>query len=185
MPISATGNSLRHKRLCVQSGSTPLRRSAEHGFTPLKRSAEHGFTLIELMIVITIIALASAAVALAIPDPRGRLIDDADRFAARVRTAHDSAIIEGRSVSVWISEDGYGFDRRSRGAWEAISERPLRVTRWARDVHPVIAAENGRDRIIFDSTGLANAPIDVQLRRGGDLGTTVRIAADGSVRVDG
>jgi len=151
----------------------------------LRRSAEHGFTLIELMIVVTIIALASAAVVLEIPDPRGRLIDDAERFAARARVAHDSAIVEGRSVSIWISREGYGFDRRSRGVWQPISEKPLRVSRWATDVRPVIASTEGRDRIIFDSTGLANAPFDVQLRRGGDASATVRIGADGSVKIDG
>ena len=160
MPISAAGNS----------------RS---------RPSERGFTLVELMIVVTIIALASAAVVLALPDPRGRLIDDAEKFAARARAAHDSAIIEGRSVSIWVSSEGYGFDRRSAGAWQPISEKPLRVARWAVDVRPVIASAQGRDRVIFDSTGLANAPMDVQLRRGGDVAATVRIGADGSVKIDG
>ena len=76
-----------------------------------------GFTLVELMIVIALVALASAAVVLALPDPRGRLRDDAERFAARVRAAHDLAVVEGRSVSVWVSDGGYGFDRREAGAW--------------------------------------------------------------------
>jgi general secretion pathway protein H len=149
------------------------------------RSAERGFTLIELMIVVTIIGLASAVVVLALPDPRGRLIDEAERFAARARAAHDSAIVEGRSVSVWISREGYGFDRRSAGAWQPISEKPLRVSRWAADIHPVIQSTEGRDRVIFDSTGLANAPFDVQLRRGGEASATVRIGADGAVTIDG
>lgn len=160
MPISATGNS----------------RS---------RSGERGFTLVELMIVITIIALASATVVLALPDPRGRLVEDAERFAARVRAAHDSAIIEGRSVSVWISREGYGFDRRAAGAWQPISEKPLRVARWATDVHPVIAGSDGRNRVIFDSTGLVDAPMAVELRRGGDVAETVLIGTDGSVKIDG
>ncbi|OQW79085.1 MAG: type II secretion system protein GspH [Proteobacteria bacterium ST_bin14] len=149
------------------------------------RSAERGFTLIELMIVVTIIGLASAAVVLAIPDPRGRLIDDAERFAARARAAHDSAIVEGRSVSIWVSREGYGFDRRSAGAWQPISEKPLRVSRWGDDIRPVILSAEGRDRVIFDSTGLANAPFDVQLRRGGDASATVHIGADGEVKIDG
>lgn len=152
---------------------------------PRSHRCERGFTLIELMIVVTIVGLASAAVVLALPDPRGRLIDDAERFAARARVAHDSAIIEGRSVSIWVSREGYGFDRRSAGAWQPISEKPLRVSRWADDIRPVILSTEGRDRVIFDSTGLANAPFDVQLRRGGEASATVRIGADGAVTIDG
>lgn len=160
MPISATGN------------NRARRRNA-------------GFTLIELMIVVTIVALASAAVVLALPDPRGRLIDEAERFAARTRAAHDSAIVEGRSVSVWISAEGYGFDKRFAGTWQPISDKPLRVARWGRDIRPAIAGSEGRDRVIFDSTGLANAPLDVRFQRGGDVAVTVHVGTDGSVRIDG
>ncbi|OYY91403.1 MAG: type II secretion system protein GspH [Sphingomonas sp. 28-66-16] len=145
----------------------------------------NGFTLIELMIVVTIIALALAAVALAIPDPRGRLIDDAERFAARVRAAHDLAIVEGRSVSIWVTAAGYGFDKRAGGAWQPISEKPLRVARWATDIRPTIADPSGRARVIFDSTGLANAPLDVRLRRGADAAATVSIGADGAITING
>lgn len=147
-----------------------------------RRAAERGFTLIELMIVITIIGLASAVAVLAMPDPRGRLVDDAERFAARARAAHDSAIVEARPVSVWIASAGYGFDTRSHGAWLPISEKPLRVSRWADGVTPTLSAD--RDRVVFDSTGLADRPLDVRLNRDGES-ATVRIGADGSVKVDG
>lgn len=157
---------------------------SEAGSKPVP-PAQRGFTLIELMIVVTIIALASAAVVLVLPDPRGRLTDEAETFAARVRAAHDMAIIEGRSVSIWVSDAGYGFDRRADGIWQPISEKPLRVTRWGSDIRPAIAGGAGRDRVIFDSTGLANAPMDVALSRGGDSAAHVLIGADGSVRING
>lgn len=38
-------------------------------------SAERGFTLVELLVTLVILGLASAAVVLAMPDPRGELRD--------------------------------------------------------------------------------------------------------------
>lgn len=143
-----------------------------------------GFTLVELMIVVTLIALASAAVAFALPDPRGRLDDDATRFAARARAAHDLAIIEGRSVSIWVAGGGYGFDRHAAGGWQAIADTPLRAATWQRGVRANVTSADGRDRVIFDSTGFANTPLDLELKRGDDR-AHVRIGSDGSVRVGG
>lgn len=145
---------------------------------------ERGFTLVELMIVVTIIGLASAAVVLAMPDPRGRLADEAYRFAARTRAAHDMALVEGRPVSVWVTGGGYGFDRRQARAWIPISDKPLRVERWAEGTRASIVDPTGRLRITFDSTGLADAPVDLRLTRDRSS-AMVHVEADGSVRVDG
>jgi general secretion pathway protein H len=145
-----------------------------------RRRSQNGFTLVELMIVITIIGLASAAVALSIPDPRGRLADEAERFAARTRVARDAAIINARPTSVWVTAGGYGFETRRAGAWSAAADGPLQVAQWGQGTRPLLASQ--RERIVFDPTGLADHAFDLQLVRD-DATQTVRIGGDGSVRL--
>jgi general secretion pathway protein H len=148
------------------------------------RRRDAGFTLIELMIVITIIGLASAAVVWSLPDPRGRLRDEASRFAMRVRAVQQSAIVDARPASVWVSAGGYGFDERTHGAWMPMGEKPLRVATWGKDTRAIISDSGGRARVMFDSTGVADRPLDVRLARDAET-LTVRIGADGVVKVGG
>jgi len=143
---------------------------------------QRGFTLVELMVVVTVIGLAAGVAVLSMPDPRGRLADEAGRFAVRVRAAHDLAIVEAAPVSLWVSGGGYGFDRRVAGQWVPMADKPLRVERWAEGTAARLPAP--QLRVTFDPTGLADRPAEVRLERDGeDAG--VLIGADGSVRVGG
>jgi general secretion pathway protein H len=81
--------------------------------------------LIELMVVLTIIGFISATVILAMPDPRGRVIEDADRFAARVAAARDEAVVTARPMGVWVSASGYGFQRREGAQWVPLEDKPI------------------------------------------------------------
>ena len=145
---------------------------------------DRGFTLIELMIVITIVALASAVVVMVIPDPRGRVRDDAERFASRTRAAHDAAIVDARPVSVWVTAGGYGFDERVGGRWQALGDKGLRVAQWGKGVQAVPTGANGRDRVVFDPTGMSDQPLLVELRRNGQS-VRVSVGINGAVRVGG
>ena len=175
MRISVTGSAERER------GFRPVRRSAEHGFTLVRRSAEHGFTLVELMVVIAVIGLLTGAAMLAIPDPRGRVIDEAERFAARTQAARDLAIIEGRGVAVRVTAAGYAFDARQGGEWRPIQERAFRSTPWSEGTSALVRT-GATERIAFDSTGLASDTMAVTLVRSGEQ-ARVTITIDGEVRV--
>lgn len=156
--------------------------TAELGFTPLRRFAEHGFTLIELMVVIAIIALVSAAVVLTLPGGEAKLRADAERFAGRVAAARDDAILQSRPMAVWVSPSAYGFARRARGQWRPLEDKPFVTTEW-RD--GVVADTKGQQlRITFDGTGMTDQPVAVTLYRDG-LRQAVTVEADGKVQVGG
>lgn len=159
------------------------RPGSERVFTRSRRSAERGFTLVELMVTITVVALLSGALVWAVPAPGARVRDDALRFAARVRAARDQAIVSAQPVSVWVTAGGYGFDQRASGRWVPMSEKPLRVERWAEGARAVIDAPDGRARVTYDPTGLPDRGADVRLAMNG-RNMLIRLGADGSIRAD-
>ena len=145
--------------------------------------AEQGFTLVELMIVLVILALASAAVIVALPDPNGRVTDDAERFAARVIAARDNAILQGVPMSVVVSASGYGFARRAGGQWQALADPPFAATEWKSGASAVVGP-TGQQRVTFDGTGGAAEPLTVVLVRN-EVRETVRVTPAGKVTVGG
>jgi len=142
---------------------------------------EQGFTLVELMIVLVIIGLMSAVVVMVMPDPRGKLIHEAERLAARTKVARDGAVIDGHETSLVVDPLGYGFEERRRGAWRPVAQRSLGRTAWSQGTGIAIGRET-RKTIVFDTTGLVSEPVTVQLRRDGER-VGVAIGLDGDIRV--
>lgn len=138
---------------------------------------ERGFTLVELLVVLVLIGLLSAAVVTAMPDPRGSLRAEAERFAARARAAQDKALIDARPMALRVSAAGYGLDQRAGTEWRE-------QVRFAWETGTAAAiGDDGQLRILFDSTGLAE-PAELVLQRSGDQ-AVIRIAADGGISIDG
>jgi general secretion pathway protein H len=140
-----------------------------------------GFTLVELMVVMVVIGLMSAAVVVALPDPRGSLRDDSSAFAARLAAARDLSIIGGRDVAVRVDPAGYGFSTRADDGWQAVTDKALLPRRWGPGVAATAAIE-GDGALVFDTTGLAT-PAQVTLQRDG-ASAQISVDSSGAVRID-
>jgi general secretion pathway protein H len=77
----------------------------------LKKQAQNGFTLMELMVVVAIIAIASAGVMFAIPDASTTALErDAQRLAALLDSARAQSRASGLAVTWRATPDGFKFD---------------------------------------------------------------------------
>jgi general secretion pathway protein H len=166
MPISATGRAVPAPR--------------PNGFGTLRRYAESGFTLLELMVVIVIIGLASAAVVLALPDGGGRLDDEAARLAARALAVRDDAILQGRSTRLVVDPGGYAAERRAFGKWQGYGGKAFEPVALPQGI-VAATGDTGRIVVTFDATG-ATEPATIDLVRDG-RSVRVDIPASGAAHV--
>jgi general secretion pathway protein H len=139
----------------------------------------NGFTLVELLVVLAIIGLLSAAVLVAMPDPRGSLAGEAERFAARARAARERAVMDNKAIAIRLDANGYAFDWRRDGAWRPLDSKPFLAQAW--NAGTMAEVEAGAARIVFDSTGFAE-PFALTLARGRER-VAVEIAGGGNVHV--
>jgi general secretion pathway protein H len=125
-----------------------------------------GFTLLELLVVVAIIAIASAGVAFALRDAAGAPLDrDAQRLAALLDTARARSRLTGQPVR-WIpTETGFRFEGLARDALPQDWLGP--DTRVAGGVVLVL----GPEPVI--------GPQSVVLTSAGQPGQALRVATDG------
>ncbi len=89
--------------------------------------SNRGFTLLELMVVIFIIGIMSAAAVLTLPSDDGEALLNKQRFAlmSALRTARAEAVFSGRSLGfLWAGNTGK-FYVLTRGGWSPITEGVL------------------------------------------------------------
>lgn len=143
----------------------------------------NGFTLVELMVVIAVMGLLAGAVVMTAGMPGGGPADSAARFAGRLAAARDQAILTGQPISAWVTSSGYGFDRFREGHWERMTGRPFDGDNWKHGTDVAVGEPAGRLRVRFDSLGMADQPLALQLSSGGRT-AIVRVAANGDVAVE-
>lgn len=136
----------------------------------------NGFSLVEMMVVLMVMGLLASVAVLTMPGDERKLRTEAERFAARTLAARDEAIVGSRPISLVVSDGGYYFERRNEGQWQALPGRGFDLTPW--DDETTVAA--GRQRVVFDSLGLASGEASVGLVRGQQR-LVVNIHRDGKV----
>lgn len=86
-----------------------------------------GFTLLEIMLALLLLGLATSVVVPNIMPSSGSsdLKRAAERFAALVETAHEEAILSGRDLGVVINDNNYEFVQFGEEGWETITHDRL------------------------------------------------------------
>jgi general secretion pathway protein H len=141
-------------------------------------SSQSGFTLVELLVVVFIIGLASAAVVLSVRDPRDTLVAQAERLAARMQAARSYAVINNCGTSILLTSSGYTFARRQHGNWVPLPANVIPGQEWKGGSRP---AGGVTLRVVFDPIGLAT-PTRLHLVRR-DENVWIDVPYDGKIRV--
>jgi general secretion pathway protein H len=134
--------------------------------------SDAGFSLIEMLVALTVMALASG-LALLTMSSGASLASETDRFIAALEAARDQSIIENRIVQVEVSEAGYSSSVRRRLGPALPDAAPAT---WEQGTS--VATAGGELPVVmsFDPVGLTE-PAEFTLFRGR---SRERVTVDGS-----
>jgi general secretion pathway protein H len=132
-----------------------------------------------MLAAVAILGLLTGAVVMNLPDSGGRLGDEADVLAARLRRAQEEAILTNRPVEAAVDAAGYRFRVQRRGAWAALEDRTFAPRAWGEGVVVQVRTADGRSAVRFDTTGAAE-PAEIRLQR---RERSVRVTIDGQGQV--
>ncbi|MFV3402751.1 GspH/FimT family pseudopilin [Pseudomonas sp. NY15463] len=144
----------------------------------MKKARQHGFTLIELMVVLVIIGIASAAVGLSIkPDPLQLLRQDANRLLQLLQVAQAEALADGRPITWLADSKGFRFSRRNEqgtGFDQFHSDPQLHPRTW--DTPTVQVRVIPKQRVVLNAEWF-DTSIQLQLSDGQHSISVLRTAA--------
>ena len=145
----------------------------------LRRAA--GFSLIELLVVLVLLALASAAVALSVP-PSDPLREPVQRLAARLAHARELAVLRNQSLRALLDSDGYRFEQRQQGQWQPSPDRALAAQPWPAPTALVFAGQATEQlQLTLDPAG--NTLPGLLELHSGQQHWQLQLHADGSIDV--
>ena len=146
-------------------------------------SSQSGFSLVEVLVALFILALASTAIVMAFPKRESRLDRETARLEVTIERIVDDAIASGETRGLRLTKTGYAVETWRRGQWVASRDAPHSFPAAFR----LSVQETGADKpagwpdIIADATGMAMAPA-VTLQDGSEV-RTLTVTPSGAVQV--
>lgn len=140
-------------------------------------NGQRGFTLIELMVVLVIVGIASATISLNIrPDPGKHLRADAERLARLLELAQSEVQADGQPLRWHSDRGGYRFIRADG---QVLADGPLKPRSWQAEAVKVQSEPPGA--VWLDGEWIGT-PLTLRLRSGAVRVELARNAA-GQVRI--
>jgi type II secretion system protein H len=127
-----------------------------------------GFSLVEIMVALFIMALASAMVVMAMPSRPDVLNAEADQFETMVTRAIDQAISRGQAQGIRVEKNAYTVYTRINGRWMPVEAASHRASGGV--TISVLGKSEAKSvdtlpQIVMDASGIVSGP-DVRFAKG-------------------
>ncbi|MGE6697911.1 GspH/FimT family pseudopilin [Hyphomonas sp. NPDC076900] len=159
--------------------------SATHPLRALPGDPQAGLSLVEIMVTLSIIAVATTLILLTIPT-RHVFKQESDQLREALEQAANRALITGQPVGLIVEDASYSPAIWQNGAWRLLESHQLPKDISIRiDGKPPEVLEKGEEpapAVIFDPLG-HTLPVAIELSRNGVL-TRLTLLPDGNVEMD-